>query len=572
MNLRLQPCLLAVTLAVLTAPSANAVTPTQLNELTDSGLDGLLARQLPWGGFDDPLAGPRFNYGAVALGWLAAERAAPGPPGDPRRRAADASLQAATRVAAPGAFQIWMEALALQQRSASQLAPASRAALAEHLQAFTEPTTGAAAAACAADPRCYNNLKLVDAVAMLELARAGIRSARPTASVQRTQRILTQVIPRVQRPELRLRAGAIAVDDAAILSDPARNPLAYHALSCAMVMRAIRLLDVVPAATRQAARRALWALIALADPLGDVTWMGRGTRLVWTYGASVYAGLAGAAEFGADDPALAARLRRLAELAFAELRSRLGPAGLALGPGPRRTLAGLDHSADTIVYNGLALTFLQLAIGEADAAAGSTAPLPAEVPGARMLDPNAAGVAAIRSGRVWFAVHRAATHPRDARYDAGLVAAMIRDRGRWRPLLVQRPNTHGAPKSPSSGPLLVIGARTLVPSGVLDVSAGAITLTGAWRGGGLTVRARWRFDATPDGVRLRTPCPRGARLVLVEWVPADRPQAVAVRFDVAARMRSVRGAWASAAFERLRALRLESRCTGRPVTVKWREG
>ena len=30
MNLRLQPCLLAVTLAVLTAPSANAVTPTQL--------------------------------------------------------------------------------------------------------------------------------------------------------------------------------------------------------------------------------------------------------------------------------------------------------------------------------------------------------------------------------------------------------------------------------------------------------------------------------------------------------------------------------------------------------------
>src|SRR5687768_11659813 len=83
--------------------------------------------------------------------------------------------------------------------------------------------------------------------AMLELARTGIRSARPTATVQRTQRILTHVIPRVQRPELRLRAGAIAVDVAAILSDPARNPLAYHALSCAMVMRAIRLLDVVPA-------------------------------------------------------------------------------------------------------------------------------------------------------------------------------------------------------------------------------------------------------------------------------------------------------------------------------------
>ena len=187
-----------------------------------------------------------------------------------------------------------------------------------------------------------------------------------------------------------------------------------------------------------------------------------------------------------------------------------------------------------------------------------------------MLDPNAAGVAAIRSGRVWFAVHRAATHPRDARYDAGLVAAMIRDRGRWRPLLVQRPNTHGAPKSPSSGPLLVIGARTLVPSGVLDVSAGAITLTGAWHGGGLTVRARWRFDATPDGFD----CARRARAVRDSYSssgPGGPAAGVATRFDVAARKRSVRGAWASAAFERLRALRLESRCTGRPVTVTWRE-
>jgi hypothetical protein len=571
MNLRLQPCLLAMMLAVLVAPSASAVTRTELDELTDSGLDGLLARQLPWGGFDDPLAGPRFNYGAVALGWLAAERAAPGAAGDPRRRAADASLLAATRVAEPGAFQVWIEALALQQRSASRLAPGTRAALADHLQRFTGPITGAAAAACAADSRCYSNLKLVDAVAMLELARAGIGSARSPASVQQTERILIDVVPRVQRPELRLRAGAVAVGDAAILSDPSRNPLAYHALSCAMVVRAIRLLDNAPAPTRRAAHRALWALVALADPLGDVTWMGRGTRLVWTYGASVYAGLAGAAEFAADDPALAARLRRLADLAFAELRARLGPAGLALGPGPRRTLAGLDHSADTIVYNGLALTFLQLAIGEADAAAGLTAPLPAEVPGARVLDPNAAGVAAIRSGRVWFAVHRAVTHPRDARYDAGLVAAMMRERGGWRPLLIQRPNTHGAPKFPSSGPLLVVGGRTLVPSGVLDASGRAITLTGAWRGGGLTVRARWRFDATRDGVRLRTPCPRGARLGLVEWVPGDRPHAVGVRFDAVARMRAMRGAWASAAFERLRAVRIESRCTGRPVTITWRE-
>ena len=142
MNLRLQPCLLAVTLAVLTAPSAHAVTSKQLSELTDASLDGLLARQLPWGGFDDPLAGPRFNYGAVALGWLAAERADPGLAGDPRRRAADASLLAATRVAEPGAFQVWIEALALHRLSASRLAPTSHSALAGHLQAFTAAHDG----------------------------------------------------------------------------------------------------------------------------------------------------------------------------------------------------------------------------------------------------------------------------------------------------------------------------------------------------------------------------------------------------------------------------------------------
>jgi hypothetical protein len=82
------------------------------------------------------------------------------------------------------------------------------------------------------------------------------------------------------------------------------------------------------------------------------------------------------------------------------------------------------------------------------------------------------------------------------------------------------------------------------------------------------VRARWRFDATRDRVRLRTPCPRGARLALVDWAPENGPRAA--RFEAGARVRSVRGAWASAAFERLRAVRIERRCAGRPLTVTWR--
>jgi hypothetical protein len=74
-------------LGVMSASSAAAVTSEQVEQLVDESLDGLLARQVPWGGFDDPLAGPRFNYGAVALGWLGTRRAVPGPQGEARRQA-----------------------------------------------------------------------------------------------------------------------------------------------------------------------------------------------------------------------------------------------------------------------------------------------------------------------------------------------------------------------------------------------------------------------------------------------------------------------------------------------------
>ena len=220
-------------------------------------------------------------------------------------------------------------------------------------------------------------------------------------------------MPGAQRPELRLRAGDISVAHAAVLSDPSRNPLAYHALSTAMLVRGLRLLGRdAPVTTRRAARRALWALVALADPHGTVAWMGRGQENTWTYAASTYAALAGAAEF-ATEPALAKRLRRLAELTFAELGARATTFGLAVLSGPpRATLAGADRSQDTIACNGLALSFLALAAAEAAAAAGPTAPLPSETPGATVVDPVAAGVAAVRGDRTWLAVHRTATHPR----------------------------------------------------------------------------------------------------------------------------------------------------------------
>ena len=351
---RLSALLVAVVCALLLPQSAQAsVTAGELDALVDRNLDALYAHRLPWGGFHDPLTGPQFNYGAVGLAWLAGERL-------PDRRAAAAlTLRYGTAVKAPGAFQAWFEA---ETVNAAWLDGETRAVLADHLRAYVAPTVGPRAQPCQRRADCYNNLKLVDAVASLALVRTGLvspvrgtRLADPAATERATRAFLDARVAAAQRPDLRITGGGVA----AVLSDPSRNPLAYHALSTAILMRAVRL-SGAPGA-RAAARRALWALVGLADPRGTVAWMGRGQENTWTYAASVYAALAGAAEF-ASEPALASRLRRLAELSFAELLARQGPTGFAVVPGPpRATLAGADKSQNTVVCNGLTLVFLHLA-------------------------------------------------------------------------------------------------------------------------------------------------------------------------------------------------------------------
>src|SRR6185436_9913882 len=111
---------------------------------------------------------------------------------------------------------------------------------------------------------------------------------------------------------------------------------------------------------------------------------------------------------------------------------------------------------------------------------------------------------------------------RDARYDFGLLAAHALVGGTWRSVVGQRPNTDHETRLPSAGPLLIHRGRVLPPAGRLKAGSGAIAITGAWRGGGVRVRATWRFTATARGVVLRTPCPSGARLRMIEWVPEFR--------------------------------------------------
>ncbi len=567
---RLLALLVAAAGALVLPQAAQAsVTAVEVNALVERNADALYALHLPWGGFYDPLAGPLFNYGAIAIAWVAGARLSD------RRAAAALTLRFGTRVKAPGAFQTWLEAEAV---NAAWLDDETRTALADHLRPYVAPAVGPRAQGCQRRADCYNNLKLVDAVASLALVRTGLiskvpgaRLADPAATERAARRFLATRVPAAQRPNLGITGGG----EAAVLSDPSRNPLAYHALSTAMLMRAVRLARPAGAA-RDAARRALWALVALADPRGTVAWMGRGQENTWSYAASVYAALAGAAEFAAE-PALAMRLQRLTQLAFAELRAREGRLGFAVVPGPARiTLAGADKSQNSVVCNGLTLAFLHLAAAEA--APGRTARLPAELPGSAVVDPTAAGVAAVRGANTWFAVHRAATHPHDARYDVGLLSAQVRVDGAWRSVVGQRPNTDGATRLPTAGPVLVHRGRALTPAGRLTARSGSIALVGAWRGGGARVRTTWRYTATSDGVTLRTPCPSGARLRMIEWAPT-KPRlhrsglslpGRTVRFSAAVRARRVAGEFASAGHERVLGVRFETRCRGRAVMIAWR--
>jgi hypothetical protein len=193
---------------------------------------------------------------------------------------------------------------------------------------------------------------------------------------------------------------------------------------------------------------------------------------------------------------------------------------------------------------------------------------------------SAAGVASLRSRTVWFAVHRAATHPRDARYDVGLLAGHVERGRRWLPVLGERPNTDDESRAPSSGPLLQSHGRTLQPSGNLAVTRDTIVLRGAWRSGGSRVPATWRYGALRDGVELLTPCPARARLRLIEWIPDGTRVRLGARSllqpeRVVTVSSPVRMTWlpdmrASAGHERLRGVRLDLRCTGRPVRIAWR--
>ena len=363
---------------------------------------------------------------------------------------------------------------------------------------------GARAQACHDRPSCYSNLKLVDATATLRLLQTGApvlrgdaRIAHPAASRGAAERLLARWIPSVMDFHARLTLGDRLVPGASVMSDPRQYPLAYHALSAAMYAHAVGDLGGwPPARERRTLRAALDALSGIVAPDGELAYLGRGDGQVWAPAAALYAATVGAHLFAAD-PERSRRYRAVAAAMIAVLEAR-APSGAQVGftlvPGAegRTSYAGIDHYANAVTYNGLALFFLNLAADAARRAPAAGGPLPAQRGRMTFADPRASGIAVVRRGDVWFAVHDAQTHPTDLRYDFGLLRLKVRVRGRWADVLERRPLTEGPLAGrDSAGPALLTPSGPALPEGRVAVRATAscaFAAAGGWAAGSCAAR------------------------------------------------------------------------------------
>lgn len=446
------------------------------------------------GRFPDPIYGSGGDYGTAMLGYAMLRRGAQDGDKGLIRGGLDALLAQVDKPAG-GAFELLV--LARAYRWANGALPGNVVAapfwakagprLAADLSARGPIASQTASATCYADARCYNNLKLVSSLASLELIGTGLAPASTSALLAdvglrgRVTHRLTSRVPKETGTDV-TRVGESAVSGGGILSDPPRNPLAYHALSTMMLGEVLdELGDAAPPAALKAYGRATRALLVLAAPDGDVTWFGRGQGQVWVP-AITAAAAAGAAE-RTSSAVLRGRFLALAETSLTRLRSvyGVGPRGLPLVPGAVDAgvlgARAVDPYATTRGYNGLAVYALDRASATLKRVAATATRVPSERTGV-VRSPAQGGLAAITRGGLWVGIAAKSRAPEDARYSSGLLAMQQRDAtGAWKPVVP------GRPYNPQRvGTLaLKVGGRTLVASGsIAQPGPSSVTIRGGW--------------------------------------------------------------------------------------------
>ncbi|MEP6953868.1 MAG: hypothetical protein ABI950_07400 [Solirubrobacteraceae bacterium] len=508
-------------LVALAAPAAHAATDP--GAITAGALAGVMALQRDDGLFTDPTGRLVGSGGLPTLAFGALHA-------DDDDAAARLSLARATLARGSGATVILRWPLAMiAADELSALPSADRTELRGRIASWATLHAAGIADRCYRQASCFNNYKLADAVLNLELARSGVRSATPgtrlhdpVALRRRALAWLEGALPAAAPATATVMVPGRHAEPATILSDPGTLPLAYAALCTAWAVRATAL--AAPAAAprlRLLTRRALWGLVGVAAPDGEISWSGRGQDQVWSLAATRYAAAAGNRQFASSDPVLAARLRRLADVELDALAGRLHDGALQVLPAGNDQLSGLDHYYSAVGSTGLALTWLELA---RDALPDPSAPrlaLPSEIDRASFSDPARSGLLARRVGATWMGLRLRRVHSFDPRDDFGLARVLRRGADGWHEQRPERPAPAGKQRAPGAGPLLVQGGRQYWPAATAwRPIAGGVELSGAWHArDGRSRPARWRVTASAAGVALGTACARGSAVQVTEWLP-----------------------------------------------------
>jgi hypothetical protein len=397
------------------------------------------------------------------------------------------------------------------------------------------PFAGRTASPCVNSAQCYYNKTLVHTTALLASLQAmpGQSGRGPTSlssratAAQDALELLSRTIPHVEIPDARLTVGPTRLVGA-VLSDPTANPTAYLALSTMMLGRALQFYPGPPAPALLAFQRAVVAVLGLAAPDGDISYMGRGQGQVWTF-ATAAASCALAMRLLSGHASIVSRCEGLVatELSSLAARRELGGFGIATVPRVNWTHGeGVDHYANPIDYNGLSVYALNVT---ADVLTGLPDPgalaTPGAVSGSRFLDPLGSGLASTSLNGLWFAVHKQSTNVADSRWGFGLMAMERDGSDGWTSSLTPRPLGRT-----SQGPTLILHGRRYEPVGTsLHVSAGRIVVEGGWATGHAFVRAAsFVYQGTPAGVVLRVRARKGDRLVIRDWALPGSASALSI--------------------------------------------
>jgi|GEM_PF-3514178 len=391
---------------------------------------------------------------------------------------------------------------------------------------------------CFTNPRCWSNLKLVKAYATISLQQANIATADPLAAARaarltsETSSLLAQATKNSSR-NARFYGDDLSLGEAGILSDPDKNPLAYNALSAMLLGQIIERVgkDNVPAAVMKTLERSAKAIVGMMAPDGDVTYIGRGQGQVWTPAAAASA-LAVAAKY-TGDPELQKRYIEATELSIERLEKQYEPNvfGMPIVPhqmhSTKPSYLGVDSYAN-YGYNGLALELLSDA---RQALLEMTPVVSASISNKRahrkgvFVDPSQTEFATIQDEDHWLAIHGDTSHPKDARYGFGLVAAMVKKaNGDWTYAVQPNPKTD---KLTSGGPVLTPkgSKQQLIPVGdrVKATRKGKVTVPGGWArtpGGRKAAKTTFVFNGKKGGVELGFKVPKSGNLAFRIWYEA----------------------------------------------------